>query len=57
MIKKENFPKVSLSICVLELAEEFPRDSKTRLAMVNELSVFEWLKFYCASIQFFGQVW
>ena len=28
MMKSENFPKIFLNICFLELSEEFPRDSK-----------------------------
>ena len=27
--KIRQFPKISLTICFLELSEEFPRDSKT----------------------------
>ena len=41
--------KVSLTFCFLELAKEFCRDSKNEfeLAMVNEPSVFELLRFDC----------
>ena len=42
--------KISLNISVLELSEEFRRDSKTNLnilAMVNEPSVFEFSTFDC----------
>ena len=34
--------KISLNICLLELLEEIPRDSKTsKLTTVNESSMFE----------------
>ena len=42
--------KISISICFLELSEEFRRESKKNefeFAMVNEPSVFELLKFDC----------
>ena len=40
--------KISLIICFLELAEEFRRDkNEFELAMVNEPSVFELLRFDC----------
>ena len=39
-------PKVSPSICILELLQEFPRDSNEfELARVNEPSVFESMRF------------
>ena len=48
-LKRKTNPKISLNICFLELSDEFPRDSKTKfeLAMVNESSGFESLRFYC----------
>ena len=40
--------KNPLNICFLELSEEFHRDSKKfELAMVNEPSLFELLRFDC----------
>ena len=39
--------KNSLNICFLELSEEFRRDSKTSLAMVNEPSELESSRFDC----------
>ena len=43
------YDKMSVNICLLELQEEFRRDSKNRFesAMVNEPSVFELLRFDC----------
>ena len=42
------FPKISLKICFLELSKNFLGTQKRfGIAMVNESSVFESLKFYC----------
>ena len=48
MIELENFPKIATNYSFLRVSREFPRDPKNEfeLAMVNELSVFESLKFY-----------
>ena len=48
MITEENFPKISLNICFLELSEEFPRFSETNLSQpgYTRPSVVRSLKFY-----------
>ena len=44
---QENFPKIQLNICFLELSEEFTWDPEWEFepATISELSMFELLKF------------
>ena len=45
--KMRKFPKISINICLLQLSEEFPRESEFESATINDPSVFESLKLYC----------
>ena len=49
---EKKIPKLSINICFLGLLREFPRNSKNEfeLAIVNEPSVFESVRFYCTLV-------